>query len=168
MLDLVAPDFAERQRERLGRFDVVVCSEVIEHIPAAARAAESLRELLAPGGVAVVTVPGGKMSRFDQLIGHQRHYSPRAMRHLLERTGYEVDLAMGWGFPFHNLYRAAVRVASRATLPKTTTDNRQREGLSAMLGGAYSIFGRGLKPLFDLNLSRWGEQTIVVARRPSR
>jgi SAM-dependent methyltransferase len=168
LLDLAAPDFSERQRERAGRFDVVVCSEVIEHIPAAARAAESLRELLAPGGVAVVTVPGGKMSRFDQLIGHQRHYSPRALRHLLERAGYDVDLAMGWGFPFHNLYRTAVRIASRAALPKTTTDAPERGGLTTVLSGAYSLFGRSLKPLFYLNLSRWGEQTIVVARRPPR
>ena len=166
LLDLAAPDFLERQRERLGRFDVVACSEVLEHIPAAARAAANLRELLAPGGVAVITVPGGAMSRFDELIGHQRHYSPRAMRHLLERSGYQVDLAIGWGFPFHNLYRTAVRVASRAAMPKTTADDPQRGGLTTLLSSAYSIFGRSLKPLFYLNLSRWGEQTIVVARRP--
>jgi hypothetical protein len=36
--------------------------------------------------------------------------------------------------------------------------------LSGILGGAYSLFGSGLKPLFYFNLSRWGEQMFAVGR----
>lgn len=167
-LDLATPDFEHAQRERLGRYDLVVCSEVIEHILDDGRAARNLHALLAPGGAAVVTVPGGKMSRFDELIGHHRHYRTKRLARLLTDAGFTVERVLAWGFPFHNLYRTAVRVASGATMPKPGAPAKSAandSGMSRVLGGAYSLFGRGLKPLFYLNLSRWGEQMIAVARR---
>src|ERR1051325_10405464 len=72
-LDLTAPDFSTRHASRMIAFDLVVCSEVLEHIADDALAAARLCHLLSPGGVAIVTVPGGKMSAFDEVIGHQRH-----------------------------------------------------------------------------------------------
>ena len=44
-------------------FDVVVCSEVIEHIPREwqARFVTDLRECLAPGGYLILTTPRGEM-----------------------------------------------------------------------------------------------------------
>src|SRR5690242_11297009 len=41
-LDLAAPDFSTKYRDRLGAFEFVVCSEVMEHIPEDARAAANL------------------------------------------------------------------------------------------------------------------------------
>lgn len=169
LLDLSAPDFEERYADKLGRYDLVVCSEVIEHLPDEF-AVGNLYSLVAPGGVAIVTVPGGKMSRFDELIGHQRHYRPARLRQLLESHGFEVDRVLAWGFPFHSLYRTAVRVASRATMPTPGAPEparKKKNGMSGVLGRAYSLFGRGLKPLFYLNGSRWGEQLVAVARRPA-
>lgn len=166
-LDLAETSFDSAQAERLGVYDLVVCSEVIEHIPDHERAVENLRKLVAPGGAVVVTVPGGKMSRFDELIGHQRHYRPATLKKLLRDAGFDVERVLAWGFPFHNLYRTAVRVASRATMsgpPKPEAGGKS--GLSQVLGHAYSLFGRGLKPLFYLNASRFGEQLLCVARKP--
>ncbi|MFO0568756.1 MAG: methyltransferase domain-containing protein [Polyangiaceae bacterium] len=166
LLDLVRPNFEEEHRSHLAKYDLIVCSEVLEHIPDTVLAAKNLRSLLSPRGAVVVTVPGGKMSRFDELIGHQRHFSPRELRRVLEAAGYGVTQAFGWGFPFHNLYRTAVRVASRATMREPSGEASQnRGGLTRVLSGAYGLFGRGLIPLYYLNLSRWGEQTLAVARQ---
>ena len=41
----------------LGTFDVVLCSEVVEHVPDPAAALAGLRRLLAPGGTLVLTTP---------------------------------------------------------------------------------------------------------------
>lgn len=167
LLDLSTPDFEQQYSAKLGHYDLVVCSEVIEHLPDE-RAVGSLFSLLEPGGVAIVTVPGGKMSRFDELIGHQRHYRPGRLRELLASHGFAVDHVLAWGFPFHSLYRTAVRIASRATMPGAgEPEAPKKDGMSGVLGRAYSLFGRGLKPLFYLNASRWGEQLIAVARRPA-
>jgi len=170
ILDLSDADFEEKYRDRLGLYDVVTCSEVIEHIPDDARALKRLHALLAPRGAAIVTVPGGKMSRFDEIIGHHRHYAPARLERLLTAQGFSVEAVLAWGFPFHSVYRTAVRVASRAAMPNdpATGDaeaNRTRGIVGSVLGRAYGLFGRGLQPLFYLNLSRWGEQILAVARR---
>jgi hypothetical protein len=142
---------------------------VLEHVPDHELAARHLLELLSPSGVAIVTVPGGKMSAFDKVIGHQRHYTPKSLETMLTQAGFEVLDTLAWGFPFHSFYRTAVRVASAFTVPgeaKRAGGSAAPKGaVSSLLGSAYTVFGKALKPLFYLNTSRWGEQLIAVARR---
>ncbi len=166
-LNLTLPEFAARYTPRVAAYDFVVCSEVLEHIPDHALAAKRLFELLRPGGTAIVTVPGGKMSAFDKVIGHQRHYTPDSLRQLLAGAGFRVVDVLAWGFPFHNLYRTAVRVAAGFAVPgEARAAEPGKQGVvSNVLGGAYSVFGKMLKPLYYLNASRGGEQMIAVARR---
>jgi 2-polyprenyl-3-methyl-5-hydroxy-6-metoxy-1,4-benzoquinol methylase len=167
-IDLVVPDFEKRYAQYLGKSDLVICSEVVEHIDEAALAVTRLRLLAAPGGTIVVTVPGGRMSKFDVAIGHKKHYTTSMLRGLLSGAVLEVLTVRAWGFPFHSIYREAVRIASRfAVGDPAPKEKEEKAGLSALLGKAYTLFGKGLTPLFYLNLSRWGEQMISVARRPA-
>jgi hypothetical protein len=109
------------------------------------------------------------MSRFDELIGHQRHYSVKRLRELAEHAQLEPLEVLAWGFPFQNLYRTAVRVASRLSMPKPGEPQAQSassgRNISSLLGAGYSFFGRALKPLFYLNRNFWGEQMLLVARK---
>jgi 2-polyprenyl-3-methyl-5-hydroxy-6-metoxy-1,4-benzoquinol methylase len=165
-LDLTAPAFLEQNADRLGRFDLVVLSEVLEHLEDEATSLRNLSALVADGGAVIVTVPGGEMSRFDVAIGHKRHYRPRRLAAALEAAGLRVERVFAWGFPFHNLYRTAVRVASRASMPAPgSAPPAKKPGVSSLLAGAYVVFGRALKPLFYLNLDRGGEQLFAVARK---
>ena len=41
----------------LGRFDVVLCTEVVEHVPDPVAALRGLRSLLAPGGTLILSTP---------------------------------------------------------------------------------------------------------------
>lgn len=162
-MDLAAPEFEQAFSALQGRFDLVTCSEVIEHIPDDHLAVRRVASLLAPGGTLVITVPSGKMSRFDELIGHQRHYREPALRALAEHAELEVLELWAWGFPFQNLYRSAVRVAARWSMPSNAAPSDS--ALSRALGHGYALFGRALKPLFYLNRNYWGEQLLLVARR---
>jgi len=167
-LNITHESFAERYSSRLAAFDFLVCSEVLEHIPDHELAARRLLQLLRPSGVAIVTVPGGKMSAFDKVIGHQRHYTPAKLERLLTDAGFEVVTVLAWGFPFHTFYRSAVRLASGMTVPgqkQASGSNAGKGVVSSVLGGAYSVFGKILKPLFYLNASRGGEQLIAVVKR---
>jgi len=168
-LNLTHEQFSEKYAQRVAAFDFLVCSEVLEHVPDHHLAARRLLELLRPSGMAIVTVPGGKMSAFDKVIGHQRHYTPKSLDAMLSQAGFEVLETLAWGFPFHSFYRTAVRVASGFTVPgqaKRASGPAGATGtVSNVLGMAYSVFGKALKPLFYLNASRWGEQLIAVARR---
>ena len=163
-MDLEREDFDRTYAAHLGRFELITCSEVVEHIENDRRALDRLSRLLAPQGVLVLTVPGGKMSRFDQAIGHRRHYSAAS---LLELTAGFVPLeVMAWGFPFQNVYRSAVRIASRWSMPRTgEPSSAAGSAIGSVLGAGYAWVGRALKPLFYLNRNFWGEQMLLVARK---
>lgn len=170
-VDLVADDFETKHARVIGKNDLVVCSEVVEHIAEAPLAVKRLRMLTAPGGTIIVTVPGGRMSRFDKAIGHQRHYTTSMLRDLLVDADLDVVSVNAWGFPFHSLYREAVRVAGLFAVSDAPASNggpKKESGTmaSSLIGAAHTVFGKSLNSMFYLNLSRWGEQMIAVARRP--
>ena len=164
-LDLMASDFSTKQASHLGRYDVVVCSEVLEHLPNEGRALEHLGQLTKPGGYCVLTVPGGKMSRFDKLIGHQRHYSAVGLSSQLRAAGFSDIEVWAWGFPFHNLYRSAVRAAARWRFSESPGNHHAPDVGHGFLGQAYRAFGATLKPLYYLNAPFWGEQLVAQGRR---
>jgi SAM-dependent methyltransferase len=165
-LDLDAEDFPSQKAQRLCHFDVVICSEVLEHLADDGRALGRLRELLKPGGLLIVTVPGGSRSRFDELIGHRRHYTRRSLRELLGAGDLSCERLWAWGFPFHNAYRSAVRLAARFAFEPAAESSAAPPGLEQRwLGYAYRLCGSALKPLYYANRTFWGEQLIAVARR---
>jgi SAM-dependent methyltransferase len=55
-LRLVIDDITRSQLPEAS-FDLVLCSEVLEHIPDAARVIDGLRRLLAPGGILILSTP---------------------------------------------------------------------------------------------------------------
>jgi SAM-dependent methyltransferase len=57
-----------------GAFDVVWCSETLEHVPATAAFLAEARRVLRPGGRLVVTVP--KVPRLRALLAFERHFPP--------------------------------------------------------------------------------------------
>jgi SAM-dependent methyltransferase len=81
---------------RDASFDVVVCSEVLEHIADNRLAAAELSRVLKPGMHMVVSVPRFLPERIcwalsrayhEEPGGHIRIYRKRELRHLLEDTG---------------------------------------------------------------------------------
>jgi len=91
--DLCAP-LVERDA-----YDVVICEQVIEHVPDPRVAAENLRGLAAPGGHVVVSTPF--LIRVHELPAYGMHdywrFTPRGLRTLLENAGLEVDAVGSWG-----------------------------------------------------------------------
>jgi len=77
-------------------FDLVICSEVMEHIPDDRRAANEILRVLKPGGNLVVSVPRyypekicWKLSTayYSANGGHVRIYTKQRIRRLFENTG---------------------------------------------------------------------------------
>jgi len=62
--DLVLEDVTHRHADvqalpfEAGRYDMIVCNHVLEHVPDDARAIGELHRMLSPRGIAVITVPG--------------------------------------------------------------------------------------------------------------
>jgi SAM-dependent methyltransferase len=148
------------QPELQGWATHAVCSEVLEHVDDPLRLLTNAQGYLAPGCRLVLTVPGGPMSAFDRHIGHRRHYSPSELRPLIERAGLEVEQVTGAGFPFFNLYRLAMVLRGRRLIA-----DAKAGGAGAPARALMRLFGL----LFRLNASasRWGWQTLAVARLPA-
>jgi SAM-dependent methyltransferase len=91
--DLCAP-LGDRER-----FDVVICEQVIEHVPDPSRAAANLAGLCQPGGHVIVSTPF--LIRVHELpafgLADYWRFTPRGLRTLLERAGLRVEQVGAWG-----------------------------------------------------------------------
>jgi len=83
--------------ETSNRFDVVLCTEVLEHLPDPARAFSKLVELVKPNGVIILTFPGLSWT-------HQAPYffssglSPYWVNYHAERNGCALEQGLAIGF----------------------------------------------------------------------
>jgi SAM-dependent methyltransferase len=139
-----------------------VCSEVLEHVDDPVILMRNAAAYLAPGCKVVVTVPGGPMSAFDHHIGHRRHFSPSDLANVLTAAGYGLEKATGAGFPQFNLYRLIVIQRGKRLASDVSSTNK---GLSATASRMAMAVFRGLFALGTVQ-TRWGWQTVAVARAP--
>ena len=91
---------AERRVEETPvRFDRVLLSHVLEHVPNPLEVLEKLRGRLRPGGRLLLSVPnveslqaqvfGGYWLGYD-MPRHLWHFSPSTLGHLVRRAGFEI------------------------------------------------------------------------------
>ena len=99
-----------------GNWDVVVCSEVLEHLDNTAQALQIIRELSNSETRIVITVPAGPIAAVDKAFGHRRHYSKCDLTKLLESEGFSVTRFECLGFPFFNLYRLGLVIGGKRVL----------------------------------------------------
>jgi SAM-dependent methyltransferase len=99
VVDVMAMDFDQD-------FDVVVCANVLEHLPEPQRAADGIRRALAPGGIALVTVP--MMYPLHDEPGDYWRITEHGLRYLF-RDFATVEVTHGGArlAPFGYLVRAA-------------------------------------------------------------
>ncbi|MFN0245171.1 MAG: glycosyltransferase [Planctomycetota bacterium] len=84
-----AADFVPLQ----GKYDTVVCLNVLEHIKEEAAALANIRGSLATGGRAVILVPQGPgvYGTLDEVLGHERRYTRDSLTTALKGAGFEID-----------------------------------------------------------------------------
>ncbi len=137
------------------RCDVVICSEVLEHVPDDERALDHLVAMT--GRHLLLTVPAGPLYPLETGFGHLRHYDLAALGARLTRRGLRIARAEAWGLPFMTLFKWAANLRPEATL----------EGFG---DGAWSptkrLVGKALTALFYLNVPGRGPQLFVLAERP--
>ncbi|MBG8554417.1 class I SAM-dependent DNA methyltransferase [Hymenobacter guriensis] len=164
VMDGARLDFADNS------FDVVVASDVLEHIEDEAEALREWQRVLRPGGHLIVFVPAYQFlwSRHDEVNHHFRRYTLSYLRQVLGIAGFRVERASYWNFLLFfptALVRRLQRLAQATGLATTGAgDLKQLAGpANSALFGLLKAENRWLRRLnFPLGVS-----TFAVARKPA-
>ncbi|PYX54515.1 MAG: class I SAM-dependent methyltransferase [Acidobacteria bacterium] len=153
------------------KFELIAMFDVLEHIPEERETLVSLREMLAPGGKLILTVPAHQFlwSHFDEAAHHCRRYSTSQLRQSLEETGFAVDFLsqfMACIFPLVWMVRKLGGLAGKGDPAASKKQAMQEFRVVPGVNGA-------LRVLLSLE-ARWvahqrrlpfGTSLVVVARR---
>ena len=94
-----------------GSVDVVLCTEVLEHVPEPTRALKELIRVVKPGGQLIITAPLG--SGLHQLPFHYYGgYSPEWYRHFASENGCVVNEITANGGFFKLMAQESARIAN--------------------------------------------------------
>ncbi|HVM01432.1 MAG TPA: class I SAM-dependent methyltransferase [Acidimicrobiales bacterium] len=110
-----------------GHFDVVICSEVLEHVPNPRGMAEEIARILRPGGLLWATTPHGrglssKVLRLQWNVmcppEHLQLFSVRGLRHLLTACALApVRFVTENANPFEMVNEVRTRAGGRVSTP---------------------------------------------------
>jgi 2-polyprenyl-3-methyl-5-hydroxy-6-metoxy-1,4-benzoquinol methylase len=113
-------DVTDERPELLGRYDVVLLFDVLEHLPEPRALVASALRHLRPGGLLLVNVPAlpSLASAYDRAAGHLRRYTRRSLAAELDGLGLETRVLRYWGLSLVPLL-AARKVAVAGGGPDT-------------------------------------------------
>lgn len=131
------------------RFDLVVCSEVLEHLVDDTSALRQLAYMT--GKYLVISTVQGQMRRFEVNVGHVRNYASGELVHKVNQSGFKVIKVVEWGFPFYSpLYRNFLEF----------TGGR---GTTGEFGFVRKVISGAIYWLFLLNSRKRGDEIFVLA-----
>ena len=143
-----------------GRYDLVTCSEVIEHVEDDEMLIQNLAALAAPSGTVILTTQSGRIYKTESYLGHLRHYRLDELAARLERQGLTIQRAYRCGWPWLNMQKIAAHIfqgAVQKQIVQTTRLSLKVRMLFAALRPVYRLSGRSMGP-----------QLIIVARKKER
>ena len=145
-------------------YDVTLMLDVLEHIEDESGAVRALYELVAPGGMAVLTVPAlpALWSVHDDANLHFRRYTRRSLVTALSGAGFElqrVEYLFGWSLPLV----AARRFVARS-IPEDYRVSVPPRPINWLFEGLTRVEQRVSETLrIPLPL---GSSLLAIARRP--
>lgn len=140
------------------RADVVICSEVVEHMPDYAPVFKIAHDLLPSGGLFILTTQGGKRRRHDiQLLGHLRHYNINALAAEVASAGFKITRRQCAGWPA----LTAQKIAASMCMGRVEKELASTQEPSALFRLACRVVGLGLK----LSSKKAGPQLVIAAQK---
>lgn len=142
-------------------FDVVLCSEVIEHVSAPQQLLRKLFASVVEGGHVILTCPTGTVWPTERHFGHVRHPTPADVTVWARDAGFVVEELWSWGFPTYALTKWAQNLKPEQTLRHFAGD---RPYGVAQIAVSTAVW---LANFVNVRSSPWGVQLFVRLRRPA-
>ena len=131
-----------------GEYDIVLCSQVIEHIADDDAFLRRLRTMT--NRYCVVATVQGRMRRSEVSVGHLRNYTRADLEARMRDAGLRPTKTVEWGWPFYSpIYRSAIELFGGQDA-QLTYGKRDR------------ILAAALYQLYRLNRSDKGDILTVV------
>jgi SAM-dependent methyltransferase len=148
------------------RFHLIGLFDVLEHIHDDRLALTKLRELLAPGGALLMTVPAHPelWSYFDEAARHCRRYSTASLSALLTESGYRAEYMtpfMSSLYPVLWIFRKVAGLRPRRHDTATLPDLRVVPILNSLL---FRLLSRDARLIGTRRKLRFGTSIIALAR----
>jgi SAM-dependent methyltransferase len=153
--DIIKDTLSDRA---LSRADVVICTEVLEHLDNPIELMSALSSKIGVGTKILLTVPGGPRSKFDIHIGHRRHFSKRRLLGLLVENGFTNVEVRRAGFPGHNIYKS-LTILMGNKLISSSQDFQKTTKLTFVSNVFYWLMIRSFRNSF------FGWQLIAVSEK---
>lgn len=136
------------------KYDLLIFSEVIEHVEDDAAALSVLARMT--DGYLLLTTLGGRMRRHESQIGHLRNYDPEELCRMIEGSGFNVRKMIQWGWPFFSpLHRNLLEMMG----------DRMKDATTGEFGVGRKIISILIYFLFFLNSWRKGDQLVILAEK---
>lgn len=107
-IDIFNADLTKLKDFDKKRYDIIVCSDVLEHINDDVTAINNIYSLLNKNGLLLISVPCNNKywSLHDDFSGHIRRYSNNDLDNKLKINGFDILESFGWGSLFYSLYHS--------------------------------------------------------------
>jgi 2-polyprenyl-3-methyl-5-hydroxy-6-metoxy-1,4-benzoquinol methylase len=140
------------------RFDLVLCSEVIEHVENDDAVLENLFQVTRPGGYVVLTTQTGNIYKTEQFLGHLRHYDLAVLCQRVEKTGLKVQRSFRSGWPWLNLQKIAAHIFQNTVQTQIVQADHLGIGVKTLFFA--------LRQIYRFNSHAMGPQLFILAAKP--
>jgi SAM-dependent methyltransferase len=156
-------DFCDPEMVLSEFYDIVVCSEVLEHIKNYHCIIDNIFKTLKKGGYVIITVPydPDKWSVLDEYGGHVRRFTISEIKNDLSQF-FRIKIYIT-GFPFYRMlvraYLIKIKISKQTHSNETLWNSHFMKWIAKFL-----YFFMRIDNLFAF--TRWGDALIVVAQKP--
>lgn len=145
---------------RAEKFDLAVCTEVIEHVSNPSELVFSLKALIKPGGHLIMTTQAGAVHETEKAVGHLRHFTIQELEALVQEAGMTLVSRKQWGWPGYLLLKKMANINPDTTMKKLGSGKYSSAAKVANFVAYWVTFASSL-PTF-----KRGTQLVILAQVP--
>lgn len=140
-----------------GSYDMVLCSEVVEHLSDWKQAIETLAKLTKKGGYLLVTTQSGKRYNHHLELGHLQHFTVEMLADEMKKYDMKLEDGYNAGFPFMNLKNILVNMFFKS-MDEGMLRAKQQSWFNKF---AFKLFTF----LYEVSSRSLGPQLVVLAKK---